>query len=65
LEIRRYWISEELKTLSETAQSLGLRSIDMVERLCFSGDTQTGGQRFFTQPGAAGTKKSARDLLAL
>jgi predicted transposase YbfD/YdcC len=32
LEIRRYWITEELRTLPNTENWKGLRSIGMVER---------------------------------
>jgi len=47
LEIRRYWITEGLRTLPNTAQWIGLRSIGMVERLCTLGDTQSVERRFF------------------
>jgi len=47
LEIRRYFITEELRTLPETAQWVGLRSIGMVERICMIGETQTVERRFF------------------
>lgn len=47
LEIRRYWVSEDLSTLPNTEQWMGLRSIGMVERICWIGDTQTSERRFF------------------
>ncbi|MCB2261505.1 MAG: ISAs1 family transposase, partial [Candidatus Thiosymbion ectosymbiont of Robbea hypermnestra] len=47
LEIRRYWITEELRTLPDTEQWIGLRSIGLVERRCVIGDTETVEQRFF------------------
>ena len=47
LEIRRYWITEDLRTLPNTEQWMGLRSIAMVERGCWVGDTQTTERRFF------------------
>jgi predicted transposase YbfD/YdcC len=47
LQIRRYWITEDLRTLPSTEQWSGLRSIGMVERVCIIGDTQTSERRFF------------------
>jgi predicted transposase YbfD/YdcC len=47
LEVRRYWISEELRTLPDTARWVGLRSIGMVERTCITGDTQSVERRYF------------------
>ncbi len=47
LERRRYWITEDLRTLPDTEQWKGLRSIGMVERRCWVGDTETVERRFF------------------
>ncbi|MGB5835019.1 MAG: hypothetical protein WBG92_23955, partial [Thiohalocapsa sp.] len=38
LETRRYWVTEELSTLSDTGRWNGLRSIGLVERACWSED---------------------------
>jgi len=47
LEVRRCWISEDLRTLPNTARWAGLRSIGMVERTCTAGDTQSVERRSF------------------
>lgn len=47
LEVRRYWISEDLRTLPDTARWVGLRSIGMVERTCLIGDRETIEHRYF------------------
>ncbi|MBK1722821.1 ISAs1 family transposase, partial [Thiocystis violacea] len=47
LEVRRYWITEELGTLSESAQWKGLHSIGMVERECWIGEHHSLERRFF------------------
>lgn len=47
LETRRYWISEDLRTLPDTTNWKGLRSIGMVERECIQGDTKTVERRYF------------------
>lgn len=47
LEIRRYWITEELCTLPDVQNWEGLRSIGRVERECLQGDTRTVEQRYF------------------
>lgn len=41
LEVRRYWIGEDLRTLPDTTHWAGLRSIGRVERTCTVGDTHT------------------------
>ncbi|NOX42480.1 MAG: ISAs1 family transposase [Gammaproteobacteria bacterium] len=41
LEQRRYWITEDLRTLPNSQNWKGLRSIGMVERACWQGETQT------------------------
>ena len=46
-EVRRYWITEELGTLSETERWKGLRSIGMVERECWIGQHYSIERRFF------------------
>jgi predicted transposase YbfD/YdcC len=47
LEVRRYWITEELSTLSEAQRWSALCSIGLVERECWSGDQHTLEQRLF------------------
>jgi predicted transposase YbfD/YdcC len=47
LEIRRYWITEDLRTLPNTQLWTGLRSIGMVERECWIDDTHSLETRFF------------------
>lgn len=47
LEVRRYWITEELGTLSETERWKGLRSIGMVERECWIEEHHSIERRFF------------------
>ena len=47
LEVRRYWISENLRTLPDTERWVGLRSIGMVERSCLSGETTSIERRYF------------------
>ncbi|MCP4410377.1 MAG: ISAs1 family transposase [Gammaproteobacteria bacterium] len=55
LEIRRYYITEELCTLPAPRNWKGLRSIGMVERECLQGDTRSVEQRYFINsiPGQA------------
>jgi len=47
LEVRRYWITEQLKTLPETHRWKGLRTIGMAERECWQGNKHTVEQRYF------------------
>lgn len=47
LELRRYWISEALNTLSERERWSGLRSIGMVERECWINQHHSLERRFF------------------
>jgi predicted transposase YbfD/YdcC len=47
LEVRRYWITEELRTLPKTERWKGLRSIGMVERECWQNDKRIIEQRYF------------------
>ena len=47
LEVRRYWISEDLCTLPDTDRWTGLRSTGMVERVCLVGNTTTTERRYF------------------
>lgn len=47
LEIRRYWVSEELRSLPHTERWKGLRSIGLVERECLQGDTRSIERRYF------------------
>lgn len=47
LEVRRYWITEALGTLSEPERWTGLRSIGMVERECWIAERHSLERRFF------------------
>lgn len=47
LEIRRYWMTEELSSLSTAAEWKGLRSIGLVERECWQNDEKTVEKRYF------------------
>ncbi len=47
LEIRRYWITEELRTLPDKENWKGLCSIGMVERACLQGETKIVERRYF------------------
>ncbi len=47
LEVRRYWITEALGTLSQTERWKGLRSIGMVERECWIEQRHSIERRFF------------------
>jgi predicted transposase YbfD/YdcC len=47
LEVRRYWISEDLRTLPDHPVWAGLRSIGMVERRCILADVETVERRYF------------------
>lgn len=47
LEVRRYWISEDLRTLPDTPLWVGLRSIGLVERRCAVGETESVERRYF------------------
>jgi predicted transposase YbfD/YdcC len=49
LEVRRYWITEDLRTLPDNPLWAGLRSIGLVERRCMVGDTQFGGAALLHQ----------------
>ncbi len=59
LETRRYWITEELQTLPNTAQWMGLRSIGLVERSCLIGETETVEQRLYLNAIAADAPRFA------
>ena len=59
LERRRYWITEELRTLPDTQNWKGLRSIGMVERECLQGETRTIEQRYFINSIPAQAKPNA------
>ena len=41
VEIRRYWVTEELRSLPHAELWKGLRGIEMVERECLEGDTRS------------------------
>ena len=47
LDIRRYWITDDLSTLPTPEKWTGLRSIGMVERACTQGEKVTVEQRLF------------------
>jgi predicted transposase YbfD/YdcC len=47
LEVRRYWVTEDLRTLPDNPLWAGLRSIGMVERRCTIGTTETVERRYF------------------
>lgn len=59
LEVRRYWIAEELGTLSGRERWKGLRSIGMVERECWIGHSRSIERRFFINSIAADAKRFA------
>lgn len=60
LEVRRYWITDDLRTLPEVQSWKRLRSVGMVERTCWQGDTQTFERRYFISSIAADAKPFAR-----
>jgi predicted transposase YbfD/YdcC len=57
LEIRRYWITDEVATLSTVSEWKGLKSIGMVERECWTGEKKTIEKRFFINSIVADAKK--------
>ncbi|NEV65460.1 ISAs1 family transposase, partial [Thiorhodococcus minor] len=59
LEVRRYWISEDLNTLSETERWKGLRSLGMVERECWSNGEHSLERRYFINSIPAQAKRFA------
>ena len=59
LEVRRYWVTEELSTLSDTARWSALRSIGMVERECWIKDRHILEQRLFINSIPADAKRFA------
>ena len=61
-ELRRYWITEELRTLPDTERWVGLRSIGMVERTCVVGETQTVEQRYFISSMRADAQRFAHGV---
>jgi len=60
LEVRRYWIAEDLRTLSDRQGWKGLRSIGMVERECWSGGIHTVERRYFINSIPADAKRFAK-----
>lgn len=60
LETRRYWITEDLRTLPNTQDWKGLRSIGMVERECQQGDTHSIERRYFINSIPAQAKPFSR-----
>ncbi len=59
LEIRRYWMTEDLRTLPHAVCWTGLRRIGMVERECWQDGTQRIERRDFIASIAADTKRIA------
>lgn len=59
LEVRRYWISEELQTIPETHRWAGLRSIGMVERECWVEGKHSVEQRHYINAIGADAKRFA------
>jgi predicted transposase YbfD/YdcC len=59
LETRRYWISEDLRSLPDDPLWAGLRSIGMVERRCLAGTTETVERRYFISSIPADAKRFA------
>ena len=59
LEVRRYWITEDLRTLPDNPLWAGLRSIGMVERHCTIGTTETVERRYFINSIPAQAKRFA------
>jgi predicted transposase YbfD/YdcC len=59
LEVRRYWITEALDTLSDTARWRGLRSIVLVERECWIEDRHSVERRVFINSIPAQAKRFA------
>ncbi len=60
LEVRRYWITDDLRTLPDPQNWKGLRSIGMAERECRQGGTQTLERRYFINSIAAEAKTFAQ-----
>ena len=60
LEIRRYWITDDLGTLPRTELWKGLRSIGWVERECVIGEKRSGERRYFINSIAADAKLFAQ-----
>jgi predicted transposase YbfD/YdcC len=56
LEVRRYWICEDLNTLPNPERWAGLRSIGLVERACLSAGKNSLEQRYFINSIAADAK---------
>lgn len=57
LEIRRYWVTDNISSLSAVSGWKGLQSIGMVERECWQGDKQTIEKRFFINSITANANK--------
>ncbi|MGB0361025.1 MAG: ISAs1 family transposase, partial [Endozoicomonas sp.] len=60
LDIRRYWVTEDLSTLPKPDQWAGLRSIGMVERECIQGAKVTVEQRLFISSISADAERFAK-----
>ena len=59
LEVRRSWITEDLRTLPDNPLRAGLRSIGTVERRCTIGTTETVERRYFINSIPAQAKRFA------
>lgn len=59
LEVRRYWVTEDLRTLPDNPEWAGLRSIGMVERHCTIGTSETVERRYFINSIPAQAKRFA------
>ncbi len=60
LEVRWYWVTAELSTLSDTARWSALRSIGLVERECWIEDRHTVERRVFITSIPADAKRFAQ-----
>ena len=60
MEIRRYWITEDLRTLPDKDKWAGLCSIGMVERECIQEDSSTLERRYFICSISANAKVFAK-----
>lgn len=60
LEVRRYWVTEERRTLSDTERWSALRRIGLVERECWIEDRHTVERRVFINSIPADAKRFAQ-----
>ncbi len=59
LEVRRYWVTKDLRTLPNTQLWEGLCSIGVVERHCSIGETETVERRYYIHSIPADAKRFA------